>query len=316
MVTADSVKSKIRGLIDKSNAKTGHTDADLTTAVNTLIDGFGQGGASLPDLTNPGTASDMASGKQLIDANGNIVRGNLQEFTADSTTSLGGYLNPYMDLYTLGNGSTIIRTYAQVAAEGILRRGAWAYTRIPAEMFGDASASDVAKGKTFTSENGVKIVGVREDDGGVTLPTLTNPASASDMAYGKQLIDSSGNVVTGNIQTNEPAEGTGGFAAITDPAIFLSYPGSGPTLNISAKVGRDILLRNGARVVTRAPLTEFGDATAADVAAGKTFTSAAGHKVVGTMEPGGGFTVTDDGAGNVTITSSAITDNNGNVVIA
>jgi hypothetical protein len=31
---------------------------------------------------------------------------------------------------------------------------------------------------------------------------------------------------------------------------------------------------------------------------------------------GGGFTVTDDGAGNVTITSSAITDNNGNVVIA
>ena len=162
MVTADSVKSKIRGLIDKSNAKTGHTDADLTTAVNTLIDGFGQGGASLPTLTNPGTASDMARGKQLI--------------------------------------------------------------------------------------------------------------------------DSSGNVVTGNIQTNEPAEGTGGFAAITDPAIFLSYPGSGPTLNISAKVGRDILLRNGARVVTRAPLTEFGDATAADVAAGKTFTSAAGHKVVGTMD--------------------------------
>lgn len=44
-----------------------------------------------------------------------------------------------------------------------------------------------------------------------------------------------------------------------------------------------------------------------------------GYKYVynGTLDgSGGGFTVTDDGAGNVTITSSAITDNNGNVVIA
>lgn len=70
------------------------------------------------------------------------------------------------------------------------------------------------------------------------------------------------------------------------------------------------------RVALLARTSEFGDATADDVAAGKTFTSAEGHKVVGTMEPGGGFTVTDDGAGNVTITSSAITDNDGNVVIA
>lgn len=44
MATADSVKSKIQGLIDQSNATTGNTDADLTTAVNSLIAGFGAGG--------------------------------------------------------------------------------------------------------------------------------------------------------------------------------------------------------------------------------------------------------------------------------
>lgn len=44
MATADSVKAKLQGLIDAANAATGAKDADLTTAVQSLIDGFGQSG--------------------------------------------------------------------------------------------------------------------------------------------------------------------------------------------------------------------------------------------------------------------------------
>lgn len=44
MATADSVKAKLQGLIDAANAKTGGSDADLSTAVDTLIAGFGAGG--------------------------------------------------------------------------------------------------------------------------------------------------------------------------------------------------------------------------------------------------------------------------------
>lgn len=44
MVTADSVKVKLQGLIAKANEATGNTDADLTAAINALIAGFGQGG--------------------------------------------------------------------------------------------------------------------------------------------------------------------------------------------------------------------------------------------------------------------------------
>lgn len=44
MATADSVKAKLQGLIDAANAKTGGADADLSTAVDTLISGFGAGG--------------------------------------------------------------------------------------------------------------------------------------------------------------------------------------------------------------------------------------------------------------------------------
>lgn len=44
MVTAESVKAKLQGLIDTANATTGNADADLTAAVNALVAGFGQGG--------------------------------------------------------------------------------------------------------------------------------------------------------------------------------------------------------------------------------------------------------------------------------
>lgn len=44
MVTAESVKSKLQGLIATANAATGNADADLTAAVNALVAGFGQGG--------------------------------------------------------------------------------------------------------------------------------------------------------------------------------------------------------------------------------------------------------------------------------
>ena len=44
MVTAESVKAKLQGLIATANATTGNADADLTAAVGALVAGFGQGG--------------------------------------------------------------------------------------------------------------------------------------------------------------------------------------------------------------------------------------------------------------------------------
>ena len=43
--TADSVKSKLQSLLTASNAKTGKSDTNLTDAVTSLIDGYGQGGS-------------------------------------------------------------------------------------------------------------------------------------------------------------------------------------------------------------------------------------------------------------------------------
>lgn len=50
MATAESVINKINGLIATANAKTGRSDAELTSAVNALVDGYGQGGGGIIDV--------------------------------------------------------------------------------------------------------------------------------------------------------------------------------------------------------------------------------------------------------------------------
>ena len=44
MPTADSVKTKIQGLINSANAATGQTDGNLSAAVASLVAGFGGSG--------------------------------------------------------------------------------------------------------------------------------------------------------------------------------------------------------------------------------------------------------------------------------
>lgn len=162
-------------------------------------------------------------------------------------------------------------------------------------------------------KNGVEIFGVTGSyvgTDGTVLPTLTAPGTAGDLANGKQLIDANGNVVTGTVKDSRAWYGTYG----AEPEIYTS--GEYKYVMLKLKPSEPTMVRDTVELC--ANVSKFGDATAGDVVKGKTFTSKDGLKVVGTMAPGsgGGFTVTDDGAGNVTITSSAITDNNGNVVIA
>ena len=178
----------------------------------------------------------------------------------------------------------------------------------------NATADDIANGKTAYVD-GEKITGTHECESGVELPALDIPGTSDDLAKGKQLIDASGNVVTGTLY-EYTADSLATVIGHQNVEVYTNDPDGVPTLNIKGQTTGQGVVRKGAWAQSRAPLTMFGDATAADVVAGKTFTSAEGLKVVGAMAPGGGFTVTDDGAGNVTITSSAITDNDGNVVIA
>lgn len=57
---------------------------------------------------------------------------------------------------------------------------------------------------------------------------------------------------------------------------------SGTDITTRCRINKDYLIRNGMVVYTNTPASDFGNATAADVTSGKTFTSESGVKVVGT----------------------------------
>lgn len=53
------------------------------------VTGTHSGGANLPELTNPGSASDLLSGKELIDADGNVITGTIATKTSSNVTASG-----------------------------------------------------------------------------------------------------------------------------------------------------------------------------------------------------------------------------------
>lgn len=93
-----SVKSKIQSLISAANAKTGESDATLTDAVQTLVDGYGQGGGG------EWTTDGIADGSE---PNGDII-------LSDSVKALGDYALAGRKSLTgvKGFGIATIRTYA------------------------------------------------------------------------------------------------------------------------------------------------------------------------------------------------------------
>ena len=289
--------------------------SQITTALRNKA---ANGSIALPELTNPAAASDLAYDKQLIDADGNVVTGTLGEATEGMKV-----MAPFNEMIgTPGDTvfnitATCLQNYIGDNTKGtILRPGALLTPRnIPTNLFGDAAAADVVKGKTFTSAAGLLVEGTHECEGGVTLPELGDTAAQpTDIAFGKVLYDDDGNPVTGTLNDFLPgAEGRYIFG--TNPRV------SGNTSLFveaeSSSTASPIIHRPGSTATVRIPSAAFGTAAAHQVAKGATFTSAAGLLVEGTHECDAGMELAplDNPATAADLVSGkSLYDQNGNLV--
>lgn len=125
------------------------------------------GGVELPIVENPATVNDIAEGKQAINDQGTLIEGVLMDCESGYTTVLSNAGPSHVS----GN----IRMTGTMSEDRILRSGSKVMTQVSGSYFGDAAASDVAAGKTFTSKNGLNMIGTGSIGGGtVTSETFTN----------------------------------------------------------------------------------------------------------------------------------------------
>lgn len=228
----------------------------------------------LVDLTGDTVTADMlAEGITAHSANGELVTGIIKEGNPNHKTGTPSYSSNIVKLISIKSTAN---------EDAIIRSGSKFSATASASDFGDATVDDVAKGKTFTSVNGLKITGTHECSGG--LDTSDATAVSSDLKDGKTAYVN-GKKITGTLlkanQVLSPnlADDNGVSVGRTRGTDGISR------LSLSYYTKSERYFETGTYVSTEADFENFGDATAEDVAKGKTFTSAAGLKVTGTAEP-------------------------------
>lgn len=162
----DELKSAIAENVSKTTAEV-DTQADLIDQIKTALEGkAGGGGIVLPTLSNPGSAGDLAEGMQLIDANGNVVTGNLP--VVDDKMDIGVLTGVWVDVTDPKSEEWVDYFPATFNADRdvIIREHTSFSVYAPKSGYGDARPEDVAQGKIFTSAYGLREPGTAVMGGG------------------------------------------------------------------------------------------------------------------------------------------------------
>ena len=186
-----------------------------------------------------------------------------------------------------------------------------------------ATSSDILSGKT-AYVNGSKITGNITSQGAQTIIPSTSNQTISSGKYlsGTQTIKGDSNLVASNIKSgvsifgvsgsytgngtdtsdatatqNDIANGktayvngekiTGNLSVISQISTSATPSSNETDISLSYKNSSRRIFDKNATLILKTSLSNFGDATVADVMAGKTFTSANGLKITGTATVGG-----------------------------
>lgn len=81
---------------------------ELISQISTALEGKAAGGGvTLPELTNPASTSDILSGKEAIDGEGNIITGTIATKTSNDITAVGATVIVPAGYYASQNDKTV-----------------------------------------------------------------------------------------------------------------------------------------------------------------------------------------------------------------
>lgn len=283
-----------------------------TATLNELLElaqNLPEAGTTLPELSNPGAANDLANGTQLIDADGNVVEGKLVVDMISTSASAPGNLIPTTKIAhpSLTNGEYILQLAPQMGftAEQSHVLSGKSYLGSKGYTIGSmANKGAVSKTLNASSTSYTIPAGYHNGSGKVSITTETKTATPTKST--QNITPTSGKVLS-KVTVNPIPDRYADVSAVTAEAKYVAKGYSFVDANGNAVAGKfdptriDFVNSYGdSRVITGASISDMsgtprlfvvaedlGTAEMPQVLKGYTFTSDYSMGTEGTMPNNG-----------------------------